>query len=217
LAADFITANDEYLSSADHADLSIGDRDWSMALWVCLDDAASAVIIGKDDGGGNREYRLHRDGASFVWLARNVANTATVQAGAAHAGQDVLQFVVCDHDATGNNIGVTVNAGARGQVAIAGVRDSNNAWLIGSPTGSAWDYFNGGIDEIGIWPGYLLTSDDRTYLYNGGAGRTYPPSGGGYMSWWFYANKWKDFLRDLKKGLVAPGELQRRYGQLLAI
>jgi hypothetical protein len=35
--------------------------------------------------------------------------------------------------------------------------------------------------------------------------------------WWFYANKWKDFLRDLKRGLVAPDVLRRQYQDLIAI
>ena len=43
-----------------------------------------------------------------------------------------------------------------------------------------------------------------------------PVPGGGPM-WWFYANKWKDFLRDVKRGLVPPGVLRRQYQDLTAI
>jgi hypothetical protein len=42
--------------------------------------------------------------------------------------------------------------------------------LAGGPTGPS---FRGGVDEVGIWS-RVLTAAERTQLYNGGAGLTYP-------------------------------------------
>lgn len=42
-----------------------------------------------------------------------------------------------------------------------------------------------------------------------------PPSPSG--NWWYFTNQWRDFLRDLKRGLLIPEQLRGRYGQLMGI
>ena len=44
---------------------------------------------------------------------------------------------------------------------------------IGSRSSGAWNEFEGEIDELGIWS-RVLTADEVTELWNGGAGITYP-------------------------------------------
>jgi hypothetical protein len=77
------------------------------------------------------------------------------------------------HDATGNTIGISVNAGTVNTTSFSGgIFDGTTAFLIGSRSGAT--YMNGRIDEVGVWK-KLLSASELTELYNSGAGKTCCP------------------------------------------
>jgi len=73
-------------------------------------------------------------------------------------------------DPSDNRVHVKLNEGATSDGAAmtpGGVIPALNLFFQQSPLGDA------SIDEVGIWGG-VLTDADGAFLYNGGAGRTYP-------------------------------------------
>jgi hypothetical protein len=180
-AAQFTRVNTEYLSHADNASLSTGDIDYTVAAWVYLDSKPGNMgIIAKDSGGANREYVLQYTNASvrFVFTVLDTAGSTIglVTAntfGAPSTGTWYL--VVAWHDSVNNLVGISVNGGTADTAATTGVpADKTATFYIGADQAvSNWD---GRIDEVGFWK-KVLTATERTNLYNGGAGRTYPFTG----------------------------------------
>jgi hypothetical protein len=208
LCAEFYNADADFLNRASNATLQAGDIDFTFAQWVVLRSKANTYsIVGKDDAGaGQREYgigyNLGIDRYQF-YAAKPTDDTVTVEANNYGApAVETWHFVVCWHDATANTLNIQVNNGTANSSATGGSLQaaSNAAFHIGSratPGGQA--YFDGFIDQVGYWK-RTLTSDERTWLYNSGSGRSYAEvlagMGGGpgtKYSWW----AWETFGRPL--------------------
>lgn len=184
-AADFESGNSEWLSAADSTDLSTGDIDFTIACWVNVESFAASTadrtVLAKDDAAGNREYRLWFIGTDGIphWLVMNNGGAnASADWGSALSTGTWYHLVVW-HDAAANEIGLVVNAGTPVTAAFAnGPADSTAEFVIGRLNEGAGRYFDGLIDEVGFWK-RVLTSGERTSLYNGGAGLAYSSFGGG--------------------------------------
>lgn len=189
-AAQFTAANSEYLSIADNAALSMGDVAMDICGWVYADTLPSSGntmgLVGKW-ASGNLEYLLFLDNTAgtirFKFSVRNTANSTTTTVTASTFGTpsvSTFYFVHAYHDPTANTIGIQVNDGTADTAATSGgVRDSNAAFEIGRHT--AGSYYNGRLDEIGIWKHATtrLTTAQTTWLYNSGTGRSYSELGVG--------------------------------------
>jgi hypothetical protein len=80
-------------------------------------------------------------------------------------------FVVFWHNAAANTIQIQIDNAAP---VSAGTTGPMPAGLGAVTIGLGWGLnFDGLIDEIGLWR-RVLTADERTQLYNGGNGLTYP-------------------------------------------
>ncbi|OGL34495.1 hypothetical protein A3F05_01735 [Candidatus Saccharibacteria bacterium RIFCSPHIGHO2_12_FULL_47_17] len=178
-AGQFTSANSEYLSTTDKSDLSAGDIDFSMAAWVYLDSNTYGVIMGKGDpnAGNTYEYILQYDnGASRFMLSISASGgSGSVTAnnfGAISTG--TWYFVVAWHDATANTINISVNNGTADSAAwTTGANNTAYEFTIGTyPVLHTGGYFNGRIDEAGFWK-KVLSSQEKTDLYNSGSGNTY--------------------------------------------
>lgn len=172
-AGQFTAANSEYLSIADNAALSMGDIDLTVGAWVYLDTIGADRGIVAKWASGNTEYILYvTSGNRARFIVRNAANTAdgiiSDAFGALTSG--TWYFLMGWHDATNDLIGVSVNGVSNTTSHSTGVRDSNAAFEIGRFNGS--NYFNGRIDQPFVYK-RLLTTTERTWLFNGGAGRSY--------------------------------------------
>jgi len=180
-AADFETSASEYLSINDNASISVGDIDFTFCGWVKLESDISPNIYGQYDFGNNQrswklsydttadrfEFRVSNDGIAAVFeLADNLgaASLAT------------WYFVVVWHDATANTINIQVNDGTVDSGAHAtGVHNSTSPFFMGCQANSgspAATYYDGLVDEACFFKA-VLTSAERTWLYNGGNGRVY--------------------------------------------
>lgn len=184
-ARDFESSTHQYFSIADNAALSTGDIDFTFACWVKAESLVNyPVILGKwGTYAGYREFVLYYDTSSFRFqfavessggtLASAVANTF----GAASTG--TWYFVVGWHDSVNNLVGISINAGTADTVShTLGVRDSTLQFQIGGSNQNVQSLFwDGLIDEVGFWK-RVLTSQERTDLYNGGSALSYDDFGG---------------------------------------
>ncbi len=187
-AAKFTAANQEYLSSADNADLSMGNLSFSLTGWVykTTDTGTNMAVIDKGDINitSTHEYLLYDDFGNnpFLFIVANSPANETGQVPDNHFGNPPVgqwMFLAAWHDADNNTLNVQVNNGLiDSRPYIHGSYDSSLEFRIGAAGGPAgtqqsWD---GLIDEVGIWK-RTLTAEERTSLYTdpGGLFREPPP------------------------------------------
>lgn len=180
-ATAYVRTSSEFLDIADNTSLSMGDIDFTLAGWVYLDSKTSNLsIIGRWTGAGDkREYLLlYLGGATdrfhFTVSADGTGTATTINAdnhGAVSTGTWI--FVVVWHDASANTINIQVNDGSIDSTAhTAGVNDSDGRFDIGA-TEESLDFWDGRLDSWSVWK-RVLSSAEKTDLYNGGLGLDYP-------------------------------------------
>ena len=171
-AAQCTRANGEYLSIADNAALSTGDIDFSIAGWGYLDSLGVRGTLAAKFDSVPKEWQLYV-------TAANVTTFDVVDAGEAHTGRvtsstlsaSTWYFFVAWHDAAANTVNLQVNNGTLTSTSYTfGCNDSTSPFFIGQEENNYWD---GRVDEVAFWK-RVLTSDERSYLWNNGLGRTYP-------------------------------------------
>jgi hypothetical protein len=191
-ARDFEAGNSEYFSRADNADLSTGDVDFSFAAWVKFESLGGfPVIASKYGSGADREWFCFLnstggggDGTLLFRVTDSVGGSTTVSAstfGALSTG--TWYHVVVWHDATANQIGISVNDTANTAAHSTGLNNGAAVFALGLTAGGG-GHFDGLMDEAGFWK-RVLTSGDRTALYGAGSGIAYPFSGGAATTYTF--------------------------------
>ncbi len=186
-AVDVERGSTQFLSRADNTDLSTGDIDWTLNAWVkveAVDGSNNLVFVAKDDSGNHAEYYLFYQGSSSQFRLEVYGATGFGSQGAVNAttfgsvSTGTWYMVTAWHDATNNQVGIAVNAGTADTAGhSAGVIDGNGSFKIGADAFAA-DYFDGLIDQVGLWK-RVLTSGERTSLYNSGNGLSYAAMSGG--------------------------------------
>ena len=173
-AGKFTSANSEYLSIADNADLSAGDIDFTIAAWVYFDSVSGERdLVSKYDDAvtANREYHLT---AAAPYLVFGVYGGSTYHEAKKNVSLStgVWYFVVGWHDSVANTVNTQVNNGTPASVShTAGVNNTTESFLIGAKADLANPH-DGRIDEVGFWK-RVLTTQERADLYNNGTGTTY--------------------------------------------
>lgn len=176
-SAQFVAANQEYLSHPDNVDLSMGDVDFTISNWVYLDSPKSngtVLVKGNADTFNTFEYGWGYDGPNdrFGGSVVNSGSGASIPANSfGSPTADQWYFVVFWHDTTKNEIGISVNGVEDILPYSGGVWDTTFDFILGSDT--CCRYWNGRIDEVGLWK-RVLTMEERLALYNDGQGCTYP-------------------------------------------
>jgi hypothetical protein len=164
--------------SPHHADLP-GDFDFTFSCWVYMTSkSATKDFISRWSGTQQIIIGYVTGTDRFRFVVRNRTNTANPIVYANNLGSPSINtwyHIVCWHDATADTINIQVNDGTVDSLAHAdGVNAGADLFLIGGR--SSGDAANAYIDEVGYWK-RVLTSGERTSLYNGGAGITYPFAG----------------------------------------
>lgn len=178
-AGDFELSTSEYLSIADNTDLSTGNIDFTICAWVKAESlGANAAIISKQDTGTpDREYLIgYANGSSRFYITVSSDGSATTIEEADNLGAPstgTWYFIVAWHDAVNDTLNIQVNNGTVDSQAYAsGVHDSAADFNIGANNEGGNLYWDGLIDEVAFFKA-VLTSEERTWLYNGGNGRVY--------------------------------------------
>jgi hypothetical protein len=175
-AAQFTRANSEYLSCVSNSDLVMGDIDCTFAAWVYLDSkpaSTAMAILGKwnnDIVPSDVEYTLFYntgiDRFKFTvndYAAEVVANNF----GAATTGQ--WNLVIAWHDSVANTLNIQVNNGTVNSTSYSGgIPQRSNPFRLGADAFPNF-WLDGRLDSVIIWK-RVLSSGDRTAVWNGGAG-----------------------------------------------
>lgn len=179
-AAVFTKANSEYLSRSDNTTLSFGtDTDLYIAFWVypTLDDDSIMTLVSKGTN-ATQAFAVNINWAtSLVYInVYNISGTLTsvfaTDYGTLTTGG--WYYIEAWHDALGNEVGISVNGTATTAVHSSGIRDDPGSFLVGAiNSDSPTQFFQGRIDELGFWKGYLPDAAERSWLRNGTTGRTY--------------------------------------------
>ena len=179
-AAQFTRANSESLSVADPAALSMGDIDFTLAAWVYLDSTANSIMVlcKGDLGASTYEYMIRFSSSAVLFETRmgNGVVNLTRQATTFGAPSTATWYlIIAWHDATANTVNICVNNGTVDSSSLlTGSYDSAYSFVMGNSSAGTTYYWDGRIDEVGIWK-RVLTAGERTELYNAGSGKTCCP------------------------------------------
>jgi hypothetical protein len=177
LAADFEASNNEYLSIANNADVRMGNTTYVFSCWVMLESkGANMAIAGKASNASVAEsewllfYDLTNDRFAFN-LYQGESTQGVVRAnnlGSPSTG--VWYHILVTHDADAGTISIQVNNGTTDSVAFEnGANETSVPLTLSSINGAIW-FFDGKIDEVGLWKGRILTAAETLYLQS----NTYP-------------------------------------------
>lgn len=167
-ARHFNTGDGQTLSMADHADVSFGNVDWTVAFELYL-DSTPLFDYGLIQKGSDSEYKIQKNSGNhleqYVWAGPGNLNNNPA-AGTVSAG--VWISVIMAHDAAGDQIILTVDGTDSTQSWANGVLDSTGAFTVGSNS------LAGRIGALALW-GRLLTAPEKaawplTYVAMGGGG-----------------------------------------------
>lgn len=181
-AAQFDAANLEYLSRADETLLRHENRTYALALWARLTSTADRQnLVSKDSlVNGDFNFMFLETSVRFLFQmtdgsGNNVGRATANTFGAPSA--NTWYFLVGQYDAPAARVSISVNAGTIDTGALTGTPgDSTSPFEVGRDGfGVGVQYLTGGVDELALWKGRVLTSREISWLYNGGLGRAYPP------------------------------------------
>lgn len=178
-AADFVSANNEFLSHLDAHCLSTGDIGFSIAGWVFVDVVGARrgfVAKGDWNAGSAQEYQLHynpnNDRFEFGVSANGTAQTFVVANNLGSPSVATWYFIVGWHNATANTINIQVNNGSVDSAAYAGgVTNTAGTFVLGAYSDTPNFVHDGLLDEWGLWK-KVLSTQEKDDLYNGGTGQT---------------------------------------------
>lgn len=176
-AGQFTRANTEYLSHADDADLSLpSNTDHTICGWVYPDSTADMFVVGQY-GGSNDSYRMTYSNTAankFAYQIRKADNSGVITATWSGTSAIATWHFVCGwYDSGAQVVGISVDNGSAVTTSnTSGTRDASSSFTIGNLWSGA-QAFDGRIDAVGFWK-KVLTSTERGYLYNSGAGCEYP-------------------------------------------
>lgn len=173
-AAQFVNAGNDFLNRSSNATLQTGDIDFTFAAWVYLDSDTLGVVLSKW-GGTQDEYFLRYNGSSDRFDFGVVATAALTTREASTLGAPATStwyFLVGWHDSVNNTLNIQVNNGTVDSTSYsAGCNASNGQFRMGC-LASGTQSFDGRIDGVGFWK-RVLTTAERTALYNAGSGTRY--------------------------------------------
>lgn len=171
-SASFIAGNEEALSVGDTPDHSMGDIDFTIALWVWFDAISSTGLAGKW-ATDSLEYLAYCDGTNLRFLVSDDGVSTVSVTNSQSLSTGTWYFFVAWHDASANTINLSVNNNTPASAAHStGVYAGNASFYLGRNE-EGLTYLSGRLDSVSIWK-RLLTAAERTQLYNSGAGLDYP-------------------------------------------
>jgi len=189
-AAHFNGASDCYLDHDSNSDLQVNDTSFTIAAWVRLNNTGSlGIFVSKEDQGDvtGREFDLFYNSNNIQWSiwTNDTADRWDVLANAGTIHADSWYFVLAWYDLDGNTINIQINNGITATTSTSGPITATDTHFTMGLT----DSFNlaGSIDSVGFWK-RILTSQERSSLYNNGNGVNYIDLGSliktGLVSWW---------------------------------
>jgi hypothetical protein len=161
-AASFVEANSEYL---DLSSLNIGSTTASFAVWFYPNTLATQSVFTYGNNGNN------------IWLLTTSGGTLRCYAPAFQLVDFVTpytpgQWYFVYGQITPTLVTFRLNEAEEITVTPSSTLATSATLTVGARS-SGSGYFDGRVDEVGIWS-RVLTASERTQLYNSGSGLTYP-------------------------------------------
>lgn len=189
-AADFESGNSEYLDVADNSDISLGGGVNAMVrAWVKLESKAANMAITSqwDSGSSDRGWVLYYDSGvdRFRFVTGDGADSVNAVVTADNLGSPSIGTWYLLHawqNASGNQIGIAVNAGTADTASTGGLNIENSQSVTTSFKIGRYDaanYFDGLIDDVVLLKNYILDATERSEDYNGGTGVAFADWAGG--------------------------------------
>lgn len=197
-ARDFVPGSSQRfeIAAASLGSVFVGTASWTMAGWILPDDAATFREIAGQFSGSLRGpmIRFEGTGASVrvQWLNDATANfqvgsVATLSAGAWY-------FIAATYDIADSKLRFRLNATTTTSSALTGTFSASTVpFALGQRSGTGGSfgaYWDGGIDDFGVWS-RALTSAELDQLYNSGAGldptastQSIVPHLAAHTDWW---------------------------------
>lgn len=164
-SAEFVRANNEYLSITDNNSLSFSG-DFTISIWLYNDDLNNGDILSKSAGSANTsEYWIQYNSGQIYFYVSNGASSAYVTK--VHTTSGSWIHIVALHDSTTNLIKLKKNNDTWASTSYSLNSYNNNQSLT---IGYESTYFDGKIDVVSMW-GRSLSDSEITDLYNSGNGR----------------------------------------------
>lgn len=173
-AASFNSGAHEFLSHDDNEELSTGETDFTIAVWVYFTDLSEhRTIVNKADNSSENEYHLIYDNDAHKIRFYAYDGSWKYASDPTTISTDTWYHIVAWYDESKQEIAVSVNDSVPGTQSLSSaIEDSSAPFKVGVRyTGQL--YMQGYIDELGFWK-RVLTDTERSQLYNDGDGLTYP-------------------------------------------
>lgn len=153
---------------------------FTIALWVKFESVTTLVrepFMARWDANSGNRWLFTKDDSNIILFAIGDDATATFSSVAWTPSAATWYFVVVTYSAGTIKFYIDgVQQGADKTTSFTSLPNSSYDLNVGKYPDGAPDYFDGIMDEIGMWSRALLNSE-IAFLYNGGAGLTYPFSG----------------------------------------
>lgn len=161
----FNSATSDYLSVLDGGELTVGNEDFSISVWVYIsDNTVTQPIITKWNGSTN-EYYLEYIGSTGFRFTVDSANVSFPIG----ITNNTWYHVIAYHDSSSDVIGLEINAGTPNTTSYTtGPTSGDSVFEVGAQSIDG-NYFTGRIDSLGFWK-KILTEYERDVLYNAGSG-----------------------------------------------
>jgi hypothetical protein len=188
-AYDYDGVNDEVtVTDSDDFSFVTGGTDtaFSISFWIYHDSTSGAdTVIAKQNQGTNEEWFIYLGGTGIiiVRMCSSVGNNTEVFT-TGTVSQSAWHHIVITYDGSESISGVTIYLdGASASLdtpsvtgaGFTGFTNTAEDVRIGSRRvgGGANNFFDGKIDEIGVWKGRELNLTEVASIYNDGAGIPY--------------------------------------------
>jgi hypothetical protein len=187
-ARQYTAANSEFHTrgvGVDDALFSTGDIDYTVAGWARWDSLLLSLVAGKTyNATGHVEYQLYysASASAFRFGVSDAAGIIGLADGGA-ASINTWYLLVGWHDSVAHTVNIQVNNGTVASVSTGAARpiDTDAPFSVGGRESNDHAFtagMNGRIGPVMFWKsaaggGGVLSSAQRTALYNGGAGLTY--------------------------------------------
>jgi hypothetical protein len=183
-AALLTSANSKRLTSADKDVLSVGDQNATWFGWAMMNSKPGVTVFiaskWQSVSANQREYNFGWQVTTDRFIAQmsadGVSGTTIVVANSLGApSTGVWYFIVVTYDSVNDLLGIQINNGTVDTTAHSG-GGFNGTGLFGlgalmsTTPGNHWD---GRLDQWGYCRGWLLSAEERTWLYNNNNGRSF--------------------------------------------
>jgi len=177
-AADFVAANSEYLDVTSNSELETGDIDFTVSFWFRADSVTgNQFLVSKENNSANRVWRVDLNGTTLRGFIFTSTNTVAANVNSSITVSTATWYhVLMWHDSSGNTLYIRVDDTTEDSAATSGTitAKSGSPFMIGAEynSGSPNNIYDGRIDEVSFWK-RLLSTGEKTDLYNSGSGRAY--------------------------------------------